>query len=67
MSFWNDFKTLANYRVSYYIQNIFINSWLRAKRNMDRENTRRAIINNADKIEKALWDNKFHKTRKKPK
>ena len=34
---------------------------------MDRENTRRAIINNADKIEKALYDNKFHKTRKKPK
>lgn len=34
---------------------------------MDTENTRRAIINNKDKIEKALYDNKFNKTRKKPK
>ena len=63
MSFWNDFKTLANYRISYHIQNIFINSWFSAKREMDGENTRRAIINNKDKIEKALYDNKFNKTR----
>ena len=67
MSFWNDFKTLANYRISYHIQNIFINSWFTAKREMDRENTKRAIKNNEEKIVKALYDNDFNKVRKRPK
>ena len=67
MSFWNDFKTLANYRISYYIQNIFINTWFTAKREIDRENTKRAIKNNEEKIVKALYDNDFNKVRKRPK
>ena len=50
MSFWDDFKTLANYRISYHIQNIFINSWFSAKRTMQNETTKRAIKNNEKKL-----------------
>lgn len=67
MSFWDDFKTLANYRISYHIQNIFINSWFNAKRTMQNENTKRAIKSNEKKIMKALYDNDFYKARKRPK
>jgi len=67
MSFWNDFKTLANYRISYYIQNIFVNSWFSVKNEIEIEKTRQSMINNQEKIEKAVYDNKFNKSRKKPK
>lgn len=67
MSFWDDFKTLTNYRISYHIQNVFINSWFRAKRTMQNETTKRAIKNNEKKIVKALYDNNFNKVRKRPK
>jgi len=67
MSFWNDFKTLANYRISYYIQNIFVNSWFSVKNEIESEKTRQSMINNQEKIEKAVYDNKFNKSRKKPK
>ena len=67
MSFWDDFKTLANYRISYHIQNIFIDSWFKAKNESAKRKESISLNNNKEKIVDAVYNNKFSRSRKKPK
>lgn len=67
MSFWDDFKTLANYRISYHIQNIFIDSWYKAKNESAKRNELTSLNNNKEKIIDAVRNNKFSRYRKRPK
>ena len=67
MSFWNDFKTLANYRISFHIQNIFLNSWFKAKNDSAKRSEIISLNSNKKKIIDAVQNNKFTNSRKKPK
>ena len=67
MSFWNDFKTVLNFRIAYHIQNIFLNSWFKLKNDKDKRDEIRSLNSNKKKIINAVYNNKFTNSRKKPK
>lgn len=66
MSFWRDFKTLMNFRISWEIQNMFIESFKKAQKNNDIRKTKSTIYKNSEKIYNAIYNNEFEKNRHKP-
>ena len=63
MSFWNDFKTLLNYRISYRIQNIFFNAYDNAKRAAHKQELKNTINENRDDLLEQMYNNNFGKRR----
>ena len=66
MGFWDDFNRLANYRISWRLQDIFISSARRAQKLNEDINSRRSMAQNADKIVDAIYNNEFENNRRKP-
>jgi DnaJ-domain-containing protein 1 len=66
MGFWNDFNRLANYRISWRLQDIFISSVKRAQKANEEINAQRSMADNADRIVDSIYNNDFEKNRNKP-
>ncbi len=66
MGFWNDFNRLANFRIAWRLQDIFISSARRIQRANEEINTQRSMANNADRIIDSIYNNEFEKNRNKP-
>lgn len=65
MGFWNDFNRLANFRIAWRLQDIFISSSRRIQRANEQINTQRSMANNADRIIDSIYNNDFEKNRNK--
>jgi DnaJ-domain-containing protein 1 len=66
MGFWNDFNKLANFRIAWRLQDIFISSARRIQRANEEINTQRSMANNAERIIDSIYNNEFEKNRNKP-
>ena len=66
MGFWNDFNRLANFRIAWRLQDIFISSARKIQRANEEINTQRSMANNADRIIDSIYNNEFEKNRNKP-
>ena len=66
MAFWDDFNRLANYRIAWRLQDIFISSARRVQRANEEINAQRSMANNADRIVDSIYNNDFEKNRNKP-
>lgn len=66
MGFWDDFKTLANYRIAFHLQNIFLNAFKSAKRKYDDEVFNQQIQQNKEEIISKTKNTPFTKKRKTP-
>lgn len=67
MSFWNDFKRLLNYRISYRIQNIFFNAFDDANRAVKRQQLNNTVQENKDELLDQMYNNNFSRKRYKKK
>lgn len=65
MKFWDIFKSTAYFRASWYIQDLFINAFKDAKSASDDAKMKNSIIKNKGVWSKKLYDNEFHKNRRK--
>lgn len=65
MGFWNDFNRLANFRIAWRLQDIFISSARKIQRANEEINTQRSMANNADRIIDSIYNNDFEKNRNK--
>ena len=63
--FWRDFKTLFNYRVSWYIQNIFINAFKKGVNEYEKEKTKTLFLKHKKDLKEKQTNNPFHKKRNK--
>jgi len=63
--FWNIFKKTAYFRISWHIQDVFLDTYNKMKFSDEEAQRRRSLRKNARKINKALYDNPFNKRRKK--
>ena len=66
MGFWDDFKTLTNYRIAFHVQNIFLNVFKSAKNKYDAEVFNQQIKKNKKEIISNSLDTPFSKKRNKP-
>jgi DnaJ-domain-containing protein 1 len=66
MGFWNDFNRLANFRIAWRLQDIFISSVRRIQRANEEMNTQRSMASNAERIIDSIYNNDFEKNRNKP-
>lgn len=66
MGFWNDFNRLANFRIAWRLQDIFISSARRIQRANEEMNTQRSMASNAERIIDSIYNNDFEKNRNKP-
>lgn len=65
MGFWDIFKKTAYFRISWHIQDIFIDSFNKARYSAKKAEEHRLLRKNNRDINKALYDNPFNKKRKK--
>ena len=63
MSFWKDFNSLLNYRISYHIQNSFINAFNSSRRKEVLRKRNEVLTDNADEIIDLMYNNEFSKKR----
>jgi DnaJ-domain-containing protein 1 len=66
MGFWNDFNRLANFRIAWRLQDVFISSARRIQRANEEMNTQRSMASNAERIIDSIYNNDFEKNRNKP-
>jgi len=66
-NFWRDFNTLFNYRVSWYIQNIFLNAFKKGVNVYEKEKSKQILLKHKKKIKDKQTNNPFHKKRTKVK
>jgi len=67
LNFWRDFKTLLNYRVSWYIQNIFLNAFKKGVNEYEKQKSDELLSKHKRKLNKKQKNNPFHKKRNKVK
>tara|TARA_Y100000589_G_C26794595_1_gene483176 strand:- start:305 stop:496 length:192 start_codon:yes stop_codon:yes gene_type:complete len=59
--FWRIFKDVAYFRISWRIQDIFIDAF----KTYEKEKEKQSIENNIDEIKDKVYNNKFNAHRKK--
>ena len=65
MKFWDVFKTTAYFRASWHIQDIFIGAFRNAKKEIDDVRKHNSLIKNRKEWTDKLYNNNFHRNRKK--
>mgnify|MGYP007026261733 CR=1 FL=1 len=67
MGFWDIFTKTAHFRISWHLQDIFLNAFSETNRKIKNEEFKRQIEENEDEIIDAIYNNEFTRKRKKPK
>ncbi len=65
MSFWDIFKKTAYFRISWHIQDIFINGFNKIRYNSEKAEQLRTMRENRKEINDALHNNPFSRKRKR--
>lgn len=65
MSFFDDFKKVLNYRISYRIQNLFFEAFDSALRDAKRQELNNTLSKNSDELLDQMYNNDFAKRRYK--
>ena len=67
MNFWKDFKTLFNYRLSWHIQNIFLDAFKDGVNSYEKEKSKELLSKHKIDIDNKRKNNPFYKNRKQVK